>query len=198
MVEPCESGEVVDDLEDLEETGGGETVAVKDRVENIRKVKRRGAQYKVREGEGGRLWSSVICDDPGHSPPLPLLPHLSLLFHYFPLPLPLFSPYPLPPHPLPPHPLPHPLPPSLPQWPKLLGEPRGGKKLLVLDIDYTLFDHVSPAETAAELARPCETTQCTGACCLVHVRPRSAVYAWCMRDDTVHVRLCSGWHEMVS
>ena len=32
--------------------------------------------------------------------------------------------------------------------------PRPGKKLLVLDIDYTIFDHRSPAETAAELRRP--------------------------------------------
>lgn len=31
---------------------------------------------------------------------------------------------------------------------------REGKKLLVLDIDYTLFDHRSPAETASELMRP--------------------------------------------
>lgn len=32
--------------------------------------------------------------------------------------------------------------------------PRQGKKLLVLDIDYTLFDHRSPAETGYELMRP--------------------------------------------
>ena len=32
--------------------------------------------------------------------------------------------------------------------------PRAGKKLLVLDVDYTFFDHRSPAETAAELMRP--------------------------------------------
>lgn len=32
--------------------------------------------------------------------------------------------------------------------------PRSGKKLLVLDVDYTFFDHCSPAETAAELMRP--------------------------------------------
>lgn len=31
---------------------------------------------------------------------------------------------------------------------------REGKKLLVLDIDYTLFDHRSPAESARELQRP--------------------------------------------
>lgn len=37
---------------------------------------------------------------------------------------------------------------------KMLSEPRPGKKLLVLDIDYTLFDHNSPAETGAELMRP--------------------------------------------
>ncbi|CAI5987945.1 unnamed protein product [Closterium sp. NIES-65] len=38
---------------------------------------------------------------------------------------------------------------------KVLNPPRAGKRLLVLDIDYTLFDHVSPAENAAELMRPC-------------------------------------------
>lgn len=37
---------------------------------------------------------------------------------------------------------------------KMLSEPRPGKKLLVLDIDYTLFDHRSSAETGAELMRP--------------------------------------------
>ena len=37
---------------------------------------------------------------------------------------------------------------------KLLNEPREGKKLLVLDIDYTLFDHRSAAETGSELMRP--------------------------------------------
>lgn len=37
---------------------------------------------------------------------------------------------------------------------KIFNEPRPGKKLLVLDIDYTLFDHRSPAETGAELMRP--------------------------------------------
>ena len=31
---------------------------------------------------------------------------------------------------------------------------RPGKKLLVLDIDYTLFDHRSTAETGYELMRP--------------------------------------------
>lgn len=36
----------------------------------------------------------------------------------------------------------------------VLNEPREGKKLLVLDIDYTLFDHRSVAETANELMRP--------------------------------------------
>jgi ubiquitin-like domain-containing CTD phosphatase 1 len=36
----------------------------------------------------------------------------------------------------------------------LLNEPRPGKKLLVLDIDYTLFDHRSAAETGNELMRP--------------------------------------------
>lgn len=34
------------------------------------------------------------------------------------------------------------------------NQPRPGKKLLVLDIDYTLFDHRSPAESGAELMRP--------------------------------------------
>ncbi|KAL0422261.1 UNVERIFIED_CONTAM: Ubiquitin-like domain-containing CTD phosphatase [Sesamum latifolium] len=33
---------------------------------------------------------------------------------------------------------------------------REGKKLLVLDIDYTLFDHRSPAENPLELMRPCK------------------------------------------
>ncbi|KAL7638221.1 UNVERIFIED_CONTAM: hypothetical protein RMT77_010785 [Armadillidium vulgare] len=37
---------------------------------------------------------------------------------------------------------------------KILNEPRPGKKLLVLDIDYTLFDHKSTAETGLELMRP--------------------------------------------
>lgn len=37
---------------------------------------------------------------------------------------------------------------------KVLNEPRPGKKLLVLDIDYTLFDHRSAAETGNELMRP--------------------------------------------
>ena len=37
---------------------------------------------------------------------------------------------------------------------KLLHPPREGKKLLVLDIDYTLFDHRSTAEAPHELARP--------------------------------------------
>ena len=32
-----------------------------------------------------------------------------------------------------------------------IGEPRDGKKLLVLDIDYTLFDHRSTAENPLEL-----------------------------------------------
>ncbi|KAL3864606.1 hypothetical protein ACJMK2_006271 [Sinanodonta woodiana] len=36
----------------------------------------------------------------------------------------------------------------------MLNEPRVGKKLLVLDIDYTLFDHRSVAESAGELMRP--------------------------------------------
>eukprot|EP00227_Mantoniella_beaufortii_P014890 CAMPEP_0197588298 /NCGR_PEP_ID=MMETSP1326-20131121/9630_1 /TAXON_ID=1155430 /ORGANISM="Genus nov. species nov., Strain RCC2288" /LENGTH=317 /DNA_ID=CAMNT_0043153109 /DNA_START=36 /DNA_END=989 /DNA_ORIENTATION=+ len=35
-----------------------------------------------------------------------------------------------------------------------LNGPRDGKKLLVLDIDYTLFDHRSTAENPAELMRP--------------------------------------------
>jgi ubiquitin-like domain-containing CTD phosphatase 1 len=37
---------------------------------------------------------------------------------------------------------------------QVFNEPREGKKLLVLDIDYTLFDHVSSAERASELMRP--------------------------------------------
>ncbi|XP_055896910.1 ubiquitin-like domain-containing CTD phosphatase 1 isoform X3 [Biomphalaria glabrata] len=36
----------------------------------------------------------------------------------------------------------------------ILNEHRDGKKLLVLDIDYTLFDHRSTAEQASELMRP--------------------------------------------
>nr|XP_018911099.1 PREDICTED: ubiquitin-like domain-containing CTD phosphatase 1 [Bemisia tabaci] len=36
----------------------------------------------------------------------------------------------------------------------ILNPPREGKKLLVLDIDYTLFDHRSPAESGVELMRP--------------------------------------------
>lgn len=36
----------------------------------------------------------------------------------------------------------------------MFNEPRPGKKLLVLDIDYTLFDHRSVAETGIELMRP--------------------------------------------
>ncbi|KAI0230348.1 Ubiquitin-like domain-containing CTD phosphatase 1 [Lamellibrachia satsuma] len=36
----------------------------------------------------------------------------------------------------------------------IISEPRPGKKLLVLDIDYTLFDHRSAAETGVELMRP--------------------------------------------
>lgn len=37
---------------------------------------------------------------------------------------------------------------------EMRNEPREGKKLLVLDIDYTLFDNGSPAEQATELMRP--------------------------------------------
>lgn len=37
---------------------------------------------------------------------------------------------------------------------QMFNEPREGKKLLVLDIDYTLFDHVSSAERASQLMRP--------------------------------------------
>lgn len=37
---------------------------------------------------------------------------------------------------------------------KVMHPPRPGKKLLVLDIDYTLFDHRSVAETGRELMRP--------------------------------------------
>lgn len=36
----------------------------------------------------------------------------------------------------------------------MLNDPRPGKKLLVLDIDYTLFDHRSVAESGIELMRP--------------------------------------------
>lgn len=36
----------------------------------------------------------------------------------------------------------------------VLNEPRPGKKLLVLDIDYTIFDHVSHAERGSQLMRP--------------------------------------------
>ncbi|KAJ4747785.1 Ubiquitin-like domain-containing CTD phosphatase [Rhynchospora pubera] len=39
---------------------------------------------------------------------------------------------------------------------KLLNPCREGRKLLVLDIDYTLFDHRSPAENPLELMRPCK------------------------------------------
>ncbi|KAM5172127.1 ubiquitin-like domain-containing CTD phosphatase 1 isoform 2-T2 [Mantella aurantiaca] len=37
---------------------------------------------------------------------------------------------------------------------EILNPPREGKKLLVLDVDYTLFDHRSCAETGLELMRP--------------------------------------------
>jgi ubiquitin-like domain-containing CTD phosphatase 1 len=37
---------------------------------------------------------------------------------------------------------------------EVLNEPREGKNLLVLDIDYTLFDHRSVGESGAELMRP--------------------------------------------
>lgn len=37
---------------------------------------------------------------------------------------------------------------------EMFNQPREGKKLLVLDIDYTLFDHRSSAETGLELMRP--------------------------------------------
>lgn len=37
---------------------------------------------------------------------------------------------------------------------KMLNDLRPDKKLLVLDIDYTLFDHRSTAQTGAELMRP--------------------------------------------
>lgn len=37
---------------------------------------------------------------------------------------------------------------------RMLNEPRPGKNLLVLDIDYTLFDHKSTAQTGLELMRP--------------------------------------------
>jgi len=38
--------------------------------------------------------------------------------------------------------------------PLVISSPRPSKKLLVLDVDYTLFDHRSVAEHARELARP--------------------------------------------
>jgi ubiquitin-like domain-containing CTD phosphatase 1 len=37
---------------------------------------------------------------------------------------------------------------------KIINDPRPDKKLLVLDVDYTLFDHRSVAESGAELMRP--------------------------------------------
>uniref|UniRef100_UPI00398E4C37 ubiquitin-like domain-containing CTD phosphatase 1 isoform X1 n=1 Tax=Pristiophorus japonicus TaxID=55135 RepID=UPI00398E4C37 len=37
---------------------------------------------------------------------------------------------------------------------EMLNQPREGKKLLVLDVDYTLFDHRSCAESGPELMRP--------------------------------------------
>ncbi|XP_048459892.1 ubiquitin-like domain-containing CTD phosphatase 1 [Rhincodon typus] len=37
---------------------------------------------------------------------------------------------------------------------EVLNQPREGKKLLVLDVDYTLFDHRSCAESGLELMRP--------------------------------------------
>lgn len=37
---------------------------------------------------------------------------------------------------------------------KMLNQPRPNKKLLVLDIDYTLFDHRTIAQSAAEIMRP--------------------------------------------
>lgn len=37
---------------------------------------------------------------------------------------------------------------------KIMNPPREGKKLLVLDIDYTIFDLGSSAERPEELARP--------------------------------------------
>jgi len=36
----------------------------------------------------------------------------------------------------------------------ILNEARPDKRLLVLDVDYTLFDHITPAERAAQLMRP--------------------------------------------
>nr|CAH8853034.1 unnamed protein product [Trichobilharzia regenti] len=38
--------------------------------------------------------------------------------------------------------------------PRKLAEFRAGRNLLVLDIDYTIFDHLTPAESAHQLARP--------------------------------------------
>lgn len=42
---------------------------------------------------------------------------------------------------------------------RILNQPRESKKLVVLDIDYTLFDHRSPAENPHELMRPCKFTE---------------------------------------
>ena len=47
---------------------------------------------------------------------------------------------------------------------KVLNPPRPGKKLLVLDIDYTLFDHRTPAENPLQLMRPCEPSPSLGVC----------------------------------
>jgi hypothetical protein len=46
----------------------------------------------------------------------------------------------------------------------LLNPCRPGKKLLVLDIDYTLFDHRSTAENPRELMRPCKSHQTSNFC----------------------------------
>jgi ubiquitin-like domain-containing CTD phosphatase 1 len=43
---------------------------------------------------------------------------------------------------------------SLSYQPRMIFTPRPGKRLLVLDLDYTIYDHRSTAEDAMQLARP--------------------------------------------
>lgn len=90
FVDQVSEAELVDDLDLPEE----ETVEIRDRPENQRKLQRRAAKYKF-SGPGAATGGG-----------------------------------------------------------KLLSPPRPGKKLLVLDIDYTLFDHRSTAESPLELMRP--------------------------------------------
>lgn len=58
-----------------------------------------------------------------------------------------------------------------------MNQPREGKKLLVLDIDYTLFDHRSVAETGNELMRPYLHEFLTDAynVCIMIVRIKGAI-----------------------